>query len=28
MKLSYAHGASARPLIGKTIADFLDELAA
>src|SRR6266436_3370952 len=28
MKLSYAHGPSARPLIGKTIGDFLDEVSA
>src|SRR6266478_2961098 len=27
MKLSYAHGVSAKPLIGKTIGDFLDEIA-
>ena len=28
MKLSYAHGVSDAPLIGKTIGDFLDEVAA
>src|SRR6266851_2315973 len=28
MKPSYAHGVSTRPLIGKTIGDFLDEVAA
>src|SRR5437867_5419739 len=28
MRLSYAHGASTRPLIGKTIGDRLDEIAA
>jgi len=27
MKLSYAHGVSTKPLIGKTIGDFLDEIA-
>jgi fatty-acyl-CoA synthase len=27
MKLSYAHGVAPRPLIGKTIGDFLDEIA-
>src|SRR6266481_5834454 len=27
MNLSYAHGASTKPLIGKTIGDFLDEIA-